>query len=111
LQEELPALLVIYERRGHFDEVLSLLEAGLSLERAHVCVSVNKCLLVTHILLQMGVFTELSILYSKYRPGKRELSLFYLSLTFFIFTFSDGTPQALRRPYQYPKGELYLALL
>ncbi|EGN91992.1 hypothetical protein SERLA73DRAFT_99912 [Serpula lacrymans var. lacrymans S7.3] len=51
--EELPAILSSYERRGHFDEVLSLLEAGLSLERAH-----------------MGIFTELSILYSKYRPGK-----------------------------------------
>lgn len=53
MQEELPTLLTIYECRGHFDEVLSLLEADLSLERAH-----------------MGVFTELSILYSKYRPGK-----------------------------------------
>ncbi|KAI0716028.1 clathrin heavy chain 1 [Cerioporus squamosus] len=51
--EELPALVQSYERRGHFDEVLSLLEAGLSLERAH-----------------MGIFTELAILYSKYRPSK-----------------------------------------
>lgn len=34
--EELPALVQSYERRGYFDEVLSLLEAGLSLERAHV---------------------------------------------------------------------------
>lgn len=51
--EELNALIQIYERRGHFDELLSLLEAGLSLERAH-----------------MGIFTELSILYSKYRPEK-----------------------------------------
>lgn len=34
--EELPKLLQTYERRGHFDEVLSLLEAALSLERAHV---------------------------------------------------------------------------
>jgi clathrin heavy chain len=25
-----------YERRGHFEEIISLLEAGLSLERAHV---------------------------------------------------------------------------
>jgi hypothetical protein len=41
VQEELPALLQIYERRGHFDEVLSLLEAGLSLERAHVCHKYN----------------------------------------------------------------------
>ncbi|TFK51691.1 clathrin heavy chain 1 [Heliocybe sulcata] len=51
--EELPALVALYERKGHFDEVLSLLEAALSLERAH-----------------MGIFTELSILYSKYRPEK-----------------------------------------
>jgi clathrin heavy chain len=51
--EELPALLKSYERRGHFGEVISLLEAALSLERAH-----------------MGIFTELSILYSKYRPEK-----------------------------------------
>ncbi|OBZ66438.1 Clathrin heavy chain 1 [Grifola frondosa] len=51
--EELSAIVKLYERRGHFDEVLSLLEAGLSLERAH-----------------MGIFTELAILYSKYRPEK-----------------------------------------
>ncbi|KAH9975866.1 clathrin heavy chain 1 [Lactifluus volemus] len=51
--EELPALIQNYERRGHFDEIISLLEAGLSLERAH-----------------MGIFTELSTLYSKYRPEK-----------------------------------------
>ncbi|KAG2056844.1 clathrin heavy chain 1 [Suillus hirtellus] len=51
--EEVAALLRSYERCGYFDEVLSLLEAALSLERAH-----------------MGIFTELSILYSKYRPSK-----------------------------------------
>jgi clathrin heavy chain len=34
--EELPALIQGYERRGNFDEIISLLEAGLSLERAHV---------------------------------------------------------------------------
>ncbi|KAI0372779.1 clathrin heavy chain [Pilatotrama ljubarskyi] len=51
--EELSALVQMYERRGYFDEVLSLLEAGLSLERAH-----------------MGIFTELAILYSKYKPEK-----------------------------------------
>jgi clathrin heavy chain len=44
----------MYERRGHFEEIVGLLEAGLSLERAH-----------------MGIFTELSILLSKYRPAKR----------------------------------------
>ncbi|KLO17941.1 clathrin heavy chain [Schizopora paradoxa] len=51
--EELQGVLSIYERKGYFDEVLTLMEAGLSLERAH-----------------MGVFTELSILYTKYRPEK-----------------------------------------
>ncbi|KAF8757718.1 Ubiquinone biosynthesis monooxygenase COQ6, mitochondrial [Rhizoctonia solani] len=34
--EELPGLIKRYEKRGYFDEVLQLLEAGLSLERAHV---------------------------------------------------------------------------
>lgn len=43
----------MYERRGNFEEVISLLEAGLSLERAH-----------------MGIFTELAILLSKYKPAK-----------------------------------------
>ncbi|KAL1731173.1 hypothetical protein EV714DRAFT_249463 [Schizophyllum commune] len=51
--EELSALVKMYEWRGHFDEIISLLEAGLSLERAH-----------------MGIFTELAILLSKYRPAK-----------------------------------------
>ncbi|QRW17148.1 Clathrin [Rhizoctonia solani] len=51
--EELPGLIKRYEKRGYFDEVLQLLEAGLSLERAH-----------------MGIFTELSVLYSRYRPEK-----------------------------------------
>jgi len=31
----------MYERLGYFDEVLSLLEGGLSLERAHACVLVS----------------------------------------------------------------------
>jgi len=49
--EELSALVRLYETRGYFEELMSLLEAGLGLERAH-----------------MGMFTELSILYAKYRP-------------------------------------------
>jgi clathrin heavy chain len=55
--EELAGLLTLYEKRGFFDEVINLLEAALSLERAH-----------------MGIFTELSILYSKYKPEKREFT-------------------------------------
>lgn len=45
----------MYEKRGNFEEVIGLLEAGLSLERAH-----------------MGIFTELAILLSKYKPAKCE---------------------------------------
>lgn len=48
--------------RGHFDELISLLEAALGLERAH-----------------MGMFTELAILYSKYKTVKmrEHLELFW----------------------------------
>lgn len=41
MQEELPATIFMYERLGYFDEVLSLLEGGLSLERAHVGVLIS----------------------------------------------------------------------
>ncbi|SMQ52359.1 unnamed protein product [Zymoseptoria tritici ST99CH_3D7] len=49
--EELDDLVKQYERNGYFDELISLLEAGLGLERAH-----------------MGVFTSLAIVLSKYHP-------------------------------------------
>ena len=39
-----------YQTRGFFDELIALLESGIGLERAH-----------------MGIFTELGILYAKYR--------------------------------------------
>ncbi|KAI9094637.1 hypothetical protein DFS34DRAFT_628550 [Phlyctochytrium arcticum] len=60
--EELSELISLYERRGNFDELMSLLEAGLGLERAH-----------------MGMFTELAILYSKYKPERlmEHLKLFW----------------------------------
>lgn len=52
----------VVQDRGHFDELISLLEAALGLERAH-----------------MGMFTELAILYSKYKPAKmrEHLELFW----------------------------------
>ncbi|KAJ3163550.1 hypothetical protein HDU86_000131 [Geranomyces michiganensis] len=60
--EELEDLIRLYERRGNFEELMSLLEAGLGLERAH-----------------MGMFTELAILYSKYKPERmmEHLKLFW----------------------------------
>lgn len=60
--EELQDLVERYEYSGYFDELISLFEQGLVLERAH-----------------MGMFTELGILYSKYRPEKlmEHLKLFW----------------------------------
>ncbi|CAI5152852.1 BEM_HP_G0080070.mRNA.1.CDS.1 [Saccharomyces cerevisiae] len=60
--EELDELVERYESNGYFEELISLFEAGLGLERAH-----------------MGMFTELAILYSKYEPDKtfEHLKLFW----------------------------------
>lgn len=60
--EELEELVSVYEESGYFEELISLFEAGLGLERAH-----------------MGMFTELAILYSKYAPSKtyEHLKLFW----------------------------------
>lgn len=51
--EELDELVEKYESNGYFEELISLFEAGLGLERAH-----------------MGMFTELAILYAKYDTSK-----------------------------------------
>ncbi|TID27777.1 clathrin heavy chain [Venturia nashicola] len=60
--EELAALVRAYEWNGYFDELIALLEAGLSLERVH-----------------MGMFTELGIALTKYHPERamEHLSMFY----------------------------------
>uniref|UniRef100_A0A7S0V4E8 Clathrin heavy chain n=1 Tax=Polytomella parva TaxID=51329 RepID=A0A7S0V4E8_9CHLO len=51
--EELDEVSDFYQRKGCTNELLQLLESGVGLERAH-----------------MGIFTELGILYAKYRPEK-----------------------------------------
>ncbi|KAK8884028.1 Clathrin heavy chain 2 [Tritrichomonas musculus] len=43
----------LYENLGYFDQIIELLEAAMSLERAHG-----------------GIFTELAVLYAKHQPGK-----------------------------------------
>ncbi|XP_075584881.1 clathrin heavy chain [Dermatophagoides farinae] len=60
--DELEDLINYYQSRGYFEELISMLEAALGLERAH-----------------MGMFTELAILYSKYKPAKmrEHLELFW----------------------------------
>uniref|UniRef100_A0A2K5V2Y9 Clathrin heavy chain n=1 Tax=Macaca fascicularis TaxID=9541 RepID=A0A2K5V2Y9_MACFA len=52
----------IQQDRGYFEELISMLEAALGLEQAH-----------------MGMFTELAILYSKFKPQKmlEHLELFW----------------------------------
>jgi len=63
--DELEELIAHYETYGHFDEVISVMEAGLGLERAH-----------------MGIFTELGVLYSKYKEAKlmEHIKLFWSRL-------------------------------
>uniref|UniRef100_H3C638 Clathrin heavy chain n=2 Tax=Tetraodon nigroviridis TaxID=99883 RepID=H3C638_TETNG len=51
--DELEELINYYQDRGYFEELITMLEAALGLERAH-----------------MGMFTELAILYSKFKPQK-----------------------------------------
>ncbi len=53
LPDDLDEVSEFYQRRAHFDHLISLLESGIGLERAH-----------------MGIFTELGILYAKFRPEK-----------------------------------------
>merc|ERR1719217_1993163 len=63
--DELEELIASYEKWGYFDEVIAVMEAGLSLERAH-----------------MGIFTELGVLYSKYKDEKlmEHIKLFWSRL-------------------------------
>ena len=60
--EELQDLVKQYEWNGYFDELISLLEAGLGLERAH-----------------MGMFTELGLALSRHHPERvmEHLRLFW----------------------------------
>eukprot|EP00878_Enallax_costatus_P009783 GHUV01010216.1.p1 GENE.GHUV01010216.1~~GHUV01010216.1.p1 ORF type:complete len:693 (+),score=274.84 GHUV01010216.1:1211-3289(+) len=51
--DDLDEVSEFYQRRGHFDQLMALMESGLGLERAH-----------------MGIFTELGILYAKFKPEK-----------------------------------------
>eukprot|EP00669_Euglena_mutabilis_P008039 TRINITY_DN3191_c0_g1_i1.p1 TRINITY_DN3191_c0_g1~~TRINITY_DN3191_c0_g1_i1.p1 ORF type:complete len:761 (-),score=398.55 TRINITY_DN3191_c0_g1_i1:340-2622(-) len=51
--DELEELIRFYEQRGLFDELITLMKAGLGHERAH-----------------MGMFTELGVLYAKYKVDK-----------------------------------------
>lgn len=51
--DELEGLVKHYESLGVTNEMISVLEAGVGLERAHI-----------------GIFTELAILYAKYKPEK-----------------------------------------
>ncbi|PRT52721.1 Clathrin heavy chain [Wickerhamiella sorbophila] len=60
--EEMHGLVSRYEYMGAIEELISLLEQGLGLERAH-----------------MGMFTELAVVFSKYHPEKlmEHLNLFW----------------------------------
>merc|ERR1711871_319102 len=51
--DHLEDIIYLYERLGHFDQVMELLEQGLGLEQVHT-----------------GIFTELGVLFTKYKPDK-----------------------------------------
>eukprot|EP00246_Nothoceros_aenigmaticus_P001174 TRINITY_DN1157_c0_g1_i1.p1 TRINITY_DN1157_c0_g1~~TRINITY_DN1157_c0_g1_i1.p1 ORF type:complete len:1698 (-),score=398.34 TRINITY_DN1157_c0_g1_i1:654-5747(-) len=51
--DDLEEVSLYYQNRGHFPELINLMESGLGLERAH-----------------MGIFTELGALYARYRHEK-----------------------------------------
>lgn len=51
--DDLEEITSYYERKGHFEELIALMESGIGLERAH-----------------MGIFTELGILYAKYKTER-----------------------------------------
>ena len=51
--DDLAEVVDFYVLRGHYEQVILLLEAGVGVERAH-----------------MGIFTELGVLYAKYRPER-----------------------------------------
>jgi clathrin heavy chain len=51
--DDLSEISEFYQTRGHVDALIGLLESGIGLERAH-----------------MGIFTELGVLYARYRPQK-----------------------------------------
>ncbi|KAF9780608.1 hypothetical protein BJ322DRAFT_1112601 [Thelephora terrestris] len=98
--EQLNILISTYEHRSRFDEILSLLEAGLSLERAHVCQAPYFERIPNSIHCR---FTELSIFYSKYRPEKlmEHLKLFVTRIN---IPRSSGLP---RRPISDPSPSCY----
>merc|ERR1719160_258926 len=51
--DHLEELICHYEKHGYFEELIALLDSGLGNERAHI-----------------GMYTELGILYTKYKPEK-----------------------------------------
>jgi clathrin heavy chain len=70
--DELESVIDFYVSRGHADECISLLEAGVGLERAH-----------------MGIFTELGVLYARFRSDK-------LAEHLRLFSKRINTPKLIR---------------
>ena len=84
--DELEDLINYYQNLGYFSELITLLEAALGLERAH-----------------MGMFTELGILYSKYKPAKmrEHLELFWSRV---------NIPKVHVHVYTYAQSYMYICI-
>ncbi len=64
IPDEIEELIKVYERRGHFEQLISMMESGLGVEMGG-----NTA----------GIYTELAILYAKYKHDKlmEHLKLFF----------------------------------
>src|SRR6267154_2715639 len=71
----------------------------------------EKASLLQRVRIWTPCFKELSILYSKYQPGKTWAVNLPILSSFLTILFNEGTPQALRCSNQDPKGESPLILL
>eukprot|EP01012_Entosiphon_sulcatum_P019743 TRINITY_DN2467_c0_g1_i2.p1 TRINITY_DN2467_c0_g1~~TRINITY_DN2467_c0_g1_i2.p1 ORF type:complete len:1682 (-),score=470.43 TRINITY_DN2467_c0_g1_i2:58-5103(-) len=102
--DELEDLIQYYERGGYFEELITLMKAGLGLDRAH-----------------MGMFTGLGVLYAKYRPEKlmEHIKLYHKRVNYhrliriceqyyhwaearFLYTHNDEFDNAAKLMMQHP---------
>ena len=100
--EELAGVVSSYERRGYFDEILGLMEAGLSLERAHV--RQNHVLQIFTDILQDGYLHRTVDSVQQIPTGKVYVYQSRELLPYSLLLDSDGALEALCLTYQYTQS-------
>jgi len=102
VQEELPLLLQSYERREHFEDVLALLEAGLSLERAHVSCALN--IICCSLTIQIRWASLQNYQLSTANTSPRSVSSVNPARPAHQYSRSNGASEAFRCAHQYSQG-------